>query len=118
MGVLETMSFAKPVAATAVGAVPEIVEDGKTGFLAELGDIRSMARDVRKLEADPAWRRAWDKRLNCVPSRNSRRRKASPAIWTITKKFCPPALAHSTASIHKTPGGGPLPDGALPNQLM
>src|SRR6202034_7359 len=47
MGVLETMSFAKPVVATGVGGVPEIVQDGKTGFLAKLGDIRSMARDVR-----------------------------------------------------------------------
>jgi N-acetyl-alpha-D-glucosaminyl L-malate synthase BshA len=54
MGVLETMSCAKPVVATSVGGVPEIVEDGRTGFLAKLGDIRSMARDVRKLEADPA----------------------------------------------------------------
>ena len=52
MGVLETMSFAKPVVATGVGGVPEIVQDGRTGFLAKLGDIRSMARDVRKLEAD------------------------------------------------------------------
>jgi L-malate glycosyltransferase len=53
MGVLETMSFAKPVVATSVGGVPEIVQDGRTGFLAKLGDIRAMARDVRKLEADP-----------------------------------------------------------------
>jgi N-acetyl-alpha-D-glucosaminyl L-malate synthase BshA len=53
MGVLETMSFAKPVVATGVGGVPEIVQDGRTGFLAKLGDIRAMARDVRKLEADP-----------------------------------------------------------------
>jgi len=53
MGVLETMSCAKPVVATSVGGVPEIVQDGRTGFLAKLGDIRSMARDVRKLEADP-----------------------------------------------------------------
>ena len=52
MGVLETMSFGKPVIATGVGGVPEIVENGKTGFLAKLGDIRAMARDVRKLEAD------------------------------------------------------------------
>jgi N-acetyl-alpha-D-glucosaminyl L-malate synthase BshA len=53
MGVLETMSFAKPVIATGVGGVPEIVENGKTGFLAKLGDIRAMAREVRKLEGDP-----------------------------------------------------------------
>ena len=53
MGVLETMSFGKPVVATGVGGVPEIVIDGNTGFLAKLGDVRAMARDVRKLAADP-----------------------------------------------------------------
>lgn len=53
MGVLETMSFGKPVVATGVGGVPEIVLDGKTGFLAKLGDVRAMARHVRKLVADP-----------------------------------------------------------------
>jgi N-acetyl-alpha-D-glucosaminyl L-malate synthase BshA len=54
MGVLETMSFGKPVVATSVGGVSEIVLDGKTGFLAKLGDIRSMAQKVRRLAADPA----------------------------------------------------------------
>ena len=54
MGVLETMSFGKPVVATGVGGVSEIVLDGETGFLAKLGDVRSMAQKVRKLAADPA----------------------------------------------------------------
>ncbi len=54
MGVLETMSFGKPVVATGVGGVPEIVLDGKTGFLTKLGDVRAMARQVRKLAGDPA----------------------------------------------------------------
>ena len=53
MGVLETMSFGKPVVATGVGGVPEIVVDGQTGFLTKLGDVRAMARDVRKLAGDP-----------------------------------------------------------------
>lgn len=53
MGVLETMSFGKPVVATGVGGVPEIVIDGKTGFLAKLGDVRGMAKHVRRLAGDP-----------------------------------------------------------------
>ena len=53
MGVLETMSFGKPVVATGVGGVSEIVQDGRTGFLAKLGDVRAMAAKVRKLAADP-----------------------------------------------------------------
>lgn len=54
MGVLETMSFGKPVVATRVGGVTEIVKEGETGFLKRLGDVRSMAAAVRKLAADPA----------------------------------------------------------------
>lgn len=53
MGVLETMSFAKPVIATRLGGVPEIVQDRQTGFLEKLGDTQAMAADVRKLAADP-----------------------------------------------------------------
>ena len=52
MGVLETTSFGKPVVATRVGGVPEILIEGKTGFLEKLGDIKAMARDVRKLAGD------------------------------------------------------------------
>jgi N-acetyl-alpha-D-glucosaminyl L-malate synthase BshA len=52
MGVLETMSFGKPVVATRVGGVAEIVQDKRTGFLARLGDVKSMARAVRTLAHD------------------------------------------------------------------
>jgi glycosyltransferase involved in cell wall biosynthesis len=54
MGVLETMSFGKPVVATRVGGIAEIVVDGRTGFLKELGDVKGMARAARKLADDPA----------------------------------------------------------------
>jgi len=53
MGVLETMSFGKPVVATRVGGVAEIVQNKRTGFLARLGDVKSMAAAVRRLAADP-----------------------------------------------------------------
>ena len=52
MGVLETMSFGKPVVATRVGGVTEIMRDGETGFLKRLGDVRSMAAAVRTLAGD------------------------------------------------------------------
>ncbi|MCU1336641.1 MAG: bshA [Bryobacterales bacterium] len=53
MGVLETMSFGKPVVATRVGGVAEIVQNKRTGFLARLGDVKAMAAAVRRLAADP-----------------------------------------------------------------
>lgn len=52
MGVLETMSFGKPVVATKVGGVSEIVADGHTGFLKRLGDVKGMAKAVRMLAED------------------------------------------------------------------
>jgi len=54
MGVLETMSFGKPVVATRVGGVSEIVVEGETGYLKRLGDVKSLASAVRKLANDPA----------------------------------------------------------------
>ena len=38
--------FRKPVVATAVGSLPEIVEDGKTGFTVPPGDAVAIARAV------------------------------------------------------------------------
>ena len=53
MGVLETMSFGKPVVATRVGGVTEIMVEGETGYLKRLGDVKGMATAVRKLASDP-----------------------------------------------------------------
>jgi L-malate glycosyltransferase len=53
MGVLETNSFGKPVIATKLGGVPEIVIDRVTGFLVKLGDTAAMAAHLRRLAEDP-----------------------------------------------------------------
>jgi len=55
--VLESMSAGKCVVATAVGGNPEIVEDGKTGYLVPPGDPHSMAEALLKLLANPELRR-------------------------------------------------------------
>ena len=75
MGVLETMSFGKPVVATGVGGVPEIMLDGKTGFLAKLGDMRAMARDIRKLAGDPGLTAAMGQAAQAERSRSFQRRR-------------------------------------------
>jgi len=48
----EAMSCGKPVVATAVGSLPEVIVDGKTGFLAPLGDRRRFAERVVTLLQD------------------------------------------------------------------
>lgn len=42
MCILEAMSYAKPVIATPVGSIPELVIPGKTGYLFEPGNIEEM----------------------------------------------------------------------------
>jgi glycosyltransferase involved in cell wall biosynthesis len=37
------MSCGVPVVGTSVGGVPEVVEDGKSGFLLPVGDVEGMA---------------------------------------------------------------------------
>ncbi len=49
--------FGKPVAATAITGVPEVVTDGETGFLAPPGDPGAMARIIIRLLGDDALRR-------------------------------------------------------------
>lgn len=54
--IAEAMSSGKPMVATRVGGIPELVEDGKTGFVVERGDVQSMADRILELIADPKLR--------------------------------------------------------------
>jgi glycosyltransferase involved in cell wall biosynthesis len=53
---LEAMQSGLPVVATSVSAIPEIVVDGKTGYLTAPGDAGSIAHRISQLLADPALR--------------------------------------------------------------
>jgi glycosyltransferase involved in cell wall biosynthesis len=55
--VLEAMAHGKPVVASAVGGIPELVEDGVTGYLVEPGDVTGLRTAIERLLADPALRR-------------------------------------------------------------
>lgn len=49
-------AFAKPVVATAVGGLPELVEDGVTGLVVPPGDADALAEAVNRLLADDGLR--------------------------------------------------------------
>jgi N-acetyl-alpha-D-glucosaminyl L-malate synthase BshA len=52
LAALEGLSCGVPVVATAVGGVPEVVDDGKNGFLLPVGDVDGMAGAALALLAD------------------------------------------------------------------
>ncbi|MCC6949594.1 MAG: glycosyltransferase family 4 protein [Bradyrhizobiaceae bacterium] len=54
--VMQAMAAGVPVVATPVGAIPELVEDGKTGVFVPVGDTEAMAHAFERLKADPAMR--------------------------------------------------------------
>jgi N-acetyl-alpha-D-glucosaminyl L-malate synthase BshA len=57
LAALEAMACEVPVIASRVGGVPEVVTDGATGFLSEVGDLEKMAEDAARLLADGDLRR-------------------------------------------------------------
>lgn len=42
MAIIEAMAHARPVIATKVGAVPDLVVDGQTGFLCDAGNVNDL----------------------------------------------------------------------------
>jgi N-acetyl-alpha-D-glucosaminyl L-malate synthase BshA len=56
LAALEAMACEVPVVASRVGGVPEVVDDGETGFLSAVGDVEKMADDAARLLADEQFR--------------------------------------------------------------
>ncbi|HEY7537976.1 MAG TPA: glycosyltransferase family 4 protein [Gaiellaceae bacterium] len=53
---IESLAARRPVVATAVGGVPDVLEDGRHGFLVRVGDVEAMAGALERLARDPELR--------------------------------------------------------------
>lgn len=56
LAALEAMACEVPVVASRVGGIPEVVTDGETGFLSEVGDVAKMSDDAARLLTDESFR--------------------------------------------------------------
>ncbi len=54
--IAEAMAHGKPVVATRVGGIPELITEGVTGHLVERGDTKAMSASLLKLLDDPSLR--------------------------------------------------------------
>ncbi len=53
LGILETLAYGKPVIATRIGGIPEVVVDGKTGLLVPCHSPAALADAIDELVDDP-----------------------------------------------------------------
>ena len=83
--VMTAYAFGKPVVATNVGALPEVVEDGVTGMVVPPKDPRRLADAVMKLLSNPAMREEM--------KRNITRKKSGELSWN--------TIAHETVRVYE-----------------
>ena len=62
LSALEAQACEVPVVASRVGGIPEVINDGESGFLSEVGNVEKMSEDVIKLLENENLRREFGKR--------------------------------------------------------
>jgi glycosyltransferase involved in cell wall biosynthesis len=79
------MLHGKPVIASNIGGIPEVVEDGVTGLLFEPGNTESLARNIRYL---------WERPDLCQKMGEKARKKAM-------QKYCSEKYYKSLMDVYK-----------------
>lgn len=62
LAALEAQACEVPVIATRIGGIPEVVNDGESGFLSDVGDVEKMSIDTLRLLNDENLRRSFGTR--------------------------------------------------------
>jgi N-acetyl-alpha-D-glucosaminyl L-malate synthase BshA len=62
LAALEAQACEVPVIATRIGGIPEVVNDGESGYLSDIGDVEKMSADTLKLLTDEDMRLEFGRR--------------------------------------------------------
>lgn len=79
--------FSKPVIATAVGGIPELIIDGKTGFLVQPGDAYALENKIRYFIEHPADIKRMGKQAREYYQAHYSFEALSKELWTIYCKI-------------------------------
>jgi glycosyltransferase involved in cell wall biosynthesis len=66
LSILEAMAHAKPIVASRIGGIPELVRDGETGFLFETNDTQHLSHCIRTLLGDSELRRKFGQKARRI----------------------------------------------------
>jgi glycosyltransferase involved in cell wall biosynthesis len=93
MVISEAMAAGVPVVAARAGGIADLMEDGRTGFVVEQGDVAGFARRVRQLLESESLRRSFGAR----------------AVELARERFHPDVVARETRKVYYAAAGRPLP---------
>jgi phosphatidyl-myo-inositol dimannoside synthase len=85
---LEAMARGKPVIGGAHGGVPEVIDDGKTGYLVQHGDVPQLATSIETLLKDPGLEREMGARGRERVARDFRFSVFAKSLKKILRELC------------------------------
>ncbi len=100
VSLMEAMSARRPVVATSISGIPELVDDGASGLLVPPGDVAALADAMARLLRDPALARQMGERGREAIEDAFRLDTTVSALLAAIERFCmpvPPELAFRLA---------------------
>jgi len=95
LSVLEAMAYAKPIVASRIGGIPELVRDGETGFLFEPKNTSELSRQISTLLSDAALRTKFGKAARRVVEAEYSLSRHGAALQSLYESLIAPVKSES-----------------------
>lgn len=107
--VLEAQALGRPVVCSNVGAVPDIVVNGVTGFILDKNDEAGLVERIARLLKDPSMRTAMGEAARC---RIENEFSIESLVWRTLSLYGPQAIAAADTTVQECQ----VPEGSVINQ--